>query len=409
MSVEAAEVARAFAEDATVDGIGPADAASAAGGASAVDAVSAADAASAVDAVSAADAVSAVDAVSAAGGASDALRRPLRDLRISVTDRCNLRCSYCMPREAFGAGYRFLAHDELLSFEQIASLAAAFARNGVRKIRVTGGEPLLRRDLPQLVQRLVAVPGIQEVALTTNGWLLARHARALARAGLHRVTVSLDSLDARVLEQMGGGRGGPRRVLAGIDAATEAGLQPIKVNMVVRRNVNESCVLAMARRFRHTPQILRFIEYMDVGSTNGWSPQDVVPAAQIVAAIGRRWPLTPLAPTASGEVARRYAYADGAGEVGIISPVSEPFCGGCTRARLSADGRLHTCLFARAGHDLRALLREGVDQDELALRIGQTWARRSDRYSAERFDARTAGAARAHGQAPKPEMSYLGG
>jgi cyclic pyranopterin phosphate synthase len=342
---------------------------------------------------------------------SDGLGRPLRDLRISVTDRCNLRCSYCMPREAFGAGYRFLDRDELLSFEEIVRVASAFARAGVRKLRLTGGEPLLRRELPSLVRRLVAVPGIEEVALTTNGWLLARHAAALADAGLHRVTVSLDSLDPRVLEQMGGGTRGPQRVLAGIDAAVEAGLQPVKVNMVVRRRVNEDCVVAMAQRFRGSGHVLRFIEYMDVGSTNEWRPDDVVPAAEILAAIGRRWPLRPLPARGCGEVATRHAYVDGAGEIGVIASVSKPFCGDCTRARLSADGKLFTCLFAHRGEDLRSLLREGGGDEQLGSRIAQTWGARTDRYSAERSRAQRLEDAASPSQmpAPKLEMSYIGG
>ncbi|MHB1468917.1 MAG: GTP 3',8-cyclase MoaA [Solirubrobacteraceae bacterium] len=345
---------------------------------------------------------------SRARAASDRLDRALRDLRISVTDRCNLRCSYCMPREAFGADHRFLPHDELLSFDQIVAVASAATTLGVRKIRLTGGEPLLRRELPALVERLVALPAIEEVALTTNGWLLARHARSLADAGLHRVTVSLDSLDSRVLERMGGGRRGPERVLAGIEAAADAGLRPIKVNMVVRRGVNESCILAMAERFRATGHVLRFIEYMDVGSTNGWREENVVPAAETLAAIARRWPLRPLGRQQRGEVARRYAYEDGAGEIGVISSVSEPFCGECTRARLSADGMLYTCLFARGGLDLRAPLRDGADEQALATLIERAWSRRADRYSAERSRARTRADA-APAREPKPEMSYIGG
>ncbi|HTU79520.1 MAG TPA: GTP 3',8-cyclase MoaA [Solirubrobacteraceae bacterium] len=337
----------------------------------------------------------------------DRLDRPLRDLRISVTDRCNLRCRYCMPREVYGAGFRFLPRAQLLSFEEIARLARLFVGLGVRKIRLTGGEPLLRRDLERLVAMLREIDGLAEVALTTNGVLLAGRARALASAGLTRVTVSLDALEDEALARIADAPLSARAVLAGIDAAADAGLEPIKVNMVVRRGLNEDCVAGMAERFRHTPVVLRFIEYMDVGSSNGWRAQDVVPAPEILSTLRARWPLQALAPAVAGEVATRYRYRDGAGEVGVIHSVSEPFCGGCTRARLSAEGRLFTCLFARRGHDLRALLRAGASDAELERHVREVWRGRSDRYSAERSAERSPESASE--QPPKIEMSYIGG
>jgi cyclic pyranopterin phosphate synthase len=354
----------------------------------------------------------------------DTLDRPLRDLRISVTDRCNLRCGYCMPREVYGADHVFMARSELLSFEEIARLTRVLAAQGVNKLRLTGGEPLLRRDLERLVETLASIEGISDVALTTNGLLLAGKARSLADAGLSRVTVSLDTLDEKTLRLMSDAPISATRVLEGIDAAAAAGLSPLKVNMVVRRGFNEDGVLAMAEHFRHGPQILRFIEYMDVGSTNGWRVEDVVPAAEVLAAIGRRWRLEPLAPAREGEVATRYRYSDGGGEIGVIHSVSEPFCGSCTRARLSADGKLFTCLFARGGHDLRALLRAGASERELAECTHAIWTGRKDRYSAERAVSERAMAERAvservmteprvleptSGQPAKLEMSYIGG
>ncbi len=334
----------------------------------------------------------------------DTLDRPLRDLRISVTDRCNLRCPYCMPREAFGPGHAFLERSELLSFEEIARVAAILADHGVRKLRLTGGEPLLRRGLEQLVEMLAEIDGIEDLALTTNGLLLASRAEALARAGLDRVTVSLDALDEGTLRSMSDTPISPQRILDGIEAAAAAGLGPVKVNMVVRRGFNEHQVQAMAARFRGTPHVLRFIEYMDVGSSNGWQLGEVVPASEIVAVIGERWPLEPLAPSHDGEVASRYRYRDGAGEIGLIHSVSSPFCGGCTRARLSADGRLFTCLFAREGHDVRTLVRGGGDDAELAKRLSAIWGARNDRYSALR-SATTPSPT----HEPKVEMSYIGG
>jgi GTP 3',8-cyclase len=336
----------------------------------------------------------------------DLIDRPLRDLRISVTDRCNLRCRYCMPREVYGPGYEFLARGELLSFEEITRLTRVLAAQGVQKLRLTGGEPLLRPRLEHLVEMLAGIEGITDVALTTNGLLLAGKARSLADAGLSRVTVSLDALEDATLHTISDTPISAARVLRGIDAAVAAGLNPVKVNMVVRRGLNEECVPAMAERFRHGRQVLRFIEYMDVGSSNGWRSEDVVPGAEILAAISARWPLQALAARYHGEVATRYRYLDGGGEIGVIHSVSEPFCGSCTRARLSADGKLFTCLFARRGHDMRALLRgeEGEDDAAIAQRTRAIWTGRSDRYSPERT---------LHTPAPeqreKVEMSYIGG
>jgi cyclic pyranopterin phosphate synthase len=343
----------------------------------------------------------------------DRLGRPLEDLRISVTDRCNLRCRYCMPREVFGAGYRFLAREQLLSFEEVERVAAVAASLGVRKLRLTGGEPLLRRDLERLVEMLVRVSGVQEVAMTTNGLLLARHARALARAGLTRVTVSLDALDDQTLARVADAPISAGRVIAGIDAALAAGLEPVKVNMVVRRGLNDRCVAAMAQRFRGGPVALRFIEYMDVGSSNGWREEEMVPAERIRREIDSRWPLQALPRGRAGDVASRYRYRDGAGEVGFVHSVSKPFCDRCVRARLSADGKLYTCLFARRGHDLRALLRGGASDGELSERMRAIWRSRADRYSAERSQApreiAREAARGAEQREAKVEMSYIGG
>jgi GTP 3',8-cyclase len=330
----------------------------------------------------------------------DRLGRPIRDLRISVTDRCNFRCVYCMPKEVFGRDYPFLPRAELLTFEEIERLARTFAGLGVEKIRITGGEPLLRRDLETLLGMLAAVPGV-DLTLTTNGALLARKAQALKDAGLDRITVSLDSLDDETFRTMNDVDFPVERVLAGIDAALAAGLDPVKVNVVVKRGVNEDGVLPMARAFRGTGVVLRFIEYMDVGHTNGWRLDDVVPADEIVAAIAEEHPLEPLEAQYRGEVANRWRYADGSGEIGVIASVTRPFCGDCTRARLSADGKLHTCLFATRGHDLRALVRGGASDAELTETIAGIWAVRDDRYS----ELRTAETA----DLPKVEMSYIGG
>jgi cyclic pyranopterin phosphate synthase len=332
--------------------------------------------------------------------AIDRLRRPLRDLRISVTDRCNFRCVYCMPKEVFGRDYAFLPREELLSFEEIERLARVFAAHGVEKIRLTGGEPLVRRDLESLVVMLARIDGL-DLTLTTNGSLLSRKAQALADAGLGRITVSLDSLDDEVFRAMNDVDFPVERVLAGIEAAAAAGLAPVKVNMVVRRGLNEDSVLPMARYFREAGHTLRFVEYMDVGHTNGWRLDDVVPAAKLVAAIDAELPLEPVAPAYRGEVARRWRYRDGGGEIGLIASVTQPFCGDCTRARVSADGQLYTCLFALRGHDLRGVLRSGASDDELSRAIGDVWRVREDRYS----DLRTAETA----DISKVEMSYIGG
>jgi cyclic pyranopterin phosphate synthase len=329
----------------------------------------------------------------------DTLGRPLRDLRISVTDRCNFRCVYCMPKEVFGRGYRFMDRKELLTFEELDRLARVFAGLGVEKVRITGGEPLLRRDLERLVARLAAIGGL-DLTLTTNGALLAQKARALAEAGLRRITVSLDSLDDATFRAMNDVDFPVERVLEGIDEAAAAGL-PVKVNAVVKRGSNDGHVVGLARHFRGTGHVLRFIEFMDVGATNGWRLDDVVPAAEILAAVDAEFPLEPVEPAYRGEVARRWRYRDGAGEIGIIASVTQPFCGDCTRARISAEGRLYTCLFASTGHDLRALVRSGAGDDELRERVAAIWTRRADRYS----ELRTAGTR----MVPKVEMSYIGG
>ena len=329
----------------------------------------------------------------------DRLGRPIRDLRISVTDRCNFRCVYCMPKEVFGRDYPFLPRAELLTFEEIERLARTFAGLGVEKIRITGGEPLLRRDLETLLAMLAAIPGV-DLTLTTNGALLARKAQALRDAGLNRITVSLDSLDDETFRAMNDVDFPVERVLAGIDAALAAGLEPVKVNVVVKRGLNEASVLDIARRFRGTGHTVRFIEYMDVGASNGWRLDDVVPAAEIVSMIGAEFPLEPLEAAYRGEVAERYRYLDGAGEIGVIASVTQPFCGDCTRARISADGKLYTCLFAVRGHDLRALLRSDSSGD-LEETIRAVWERRADRYS----ELRTAETSALR----KVEMSYIGG
>jgi cyclic pyranopterin phosphate synthase len=336
---------------------------------------------------------------------ADTLARPLRDLRISVTDRCQFRCTYCMPREVFGRDFVFLPRDQLLTFEELTRLARIFAGLGVRKLRLTGGEPLLRRDLDKLVAMLAGIGGIGDIALTTNGALLAGKAQALAAAGLRRVTVSLDSLDDPVFMALNDAGFPVARVLEAIAAAARAGLAPVKVNMVVRRGVNEQSVLPMAAHFRHSGHVLRFIEYMDVGTTNGWRLDDVVPAAEVISLIGGQWPLESADPAYPGEVARRYRYRDGAGEIGVIASVTQPFCRGCTRARLSADGQLYTCLFAAAGHDLRGPLRAGASDKALREQIGAIWARRADRYS----ERRTRHTSRVQRVQPKVEMSHIGG
>jgi cyclic pyranopterin phosphate synthase len=332
---------------------------------------------------------------------TDLLGRPMRDLRVSVTDRCNFRCVYCMPKEAFGRDHAFLPRAEILDFEEIERVVRAAVALGVRKVRLTGGEPLVRRNLEELVSMLAAIPGIEDLTLTTNASLLASRAQDLADAGLHRVTVSLDALDDETFMAMNDVGFGVARVLEGIAAADATGLGPVKVNTVVRRGLNEHAVLDLAERFRGTDTVVRFIEYMDVGHTNGWRLDDVVPAADVVAMIGARWPLEPIESAYRGEVAQRWRYRDGAGEVGVISSVTQPFCGDCTRARLSADGQLFTCLFATTGHDLRGLLRSGVADDGLAEGLRAIWTGRSDRYS-ELRSLETV-------DLPKVEMSFIGG
>ena len=331
----------------------------------------------------------------------DRLGRRLHDLRISVTDRCNFRCTYCMPSEIFGRDYAFLPRAEILTFEEITRLARLFVGLGVRKLRLTGGEPLVRRDLPDLVAKLAAIEGVEDIALTTNGALLRAQSRSLREAGLRRVTVSLDSLDDAVFGAMNGVRFPVARVLDGIAAAREVGLAPVKVNMVVKRGVNEESVLPMARYARAHGLTLRLIEFMDVGQSNGWRLADVVPAAELVERIAGEFALEPVPPAYPGEVATRWRYADGAGEIGIIASVSQPFCGACTRARLSAKGELFTCLFAASGTDLRALLRGGSSDDELGAAIAGRWRARGDRYS-ELRSAETTGLRRV-------EMFAIGG
>jgi len=331
---------------------------------------------------------------------TDTLNRPLRDLRISVTDRCNFRCVYCMPKEVFGPDHAYLERDEILSFEEITRLARAFIGCGVEKIRLTGGEPLVRRDLPHLVGLLSALPGL-DLALSTNGSLLIQQAAALKRAGLQRVNVSLDSLDDTIFKAMNGVGFPVAQVLAGIEAALAVGLGPVKVNMVVKRGLNEASLLPMAGHFRERGCILRFIEYMDVGHTNRWQMDEVVPAAEIIRRINAQWPLEPAGPVYRGEVAQRWRYRDGRGEIGLVASVTQPFCQDCSRARISAEGKAYTCLFATQGHDLRSLLRSGIADEALSDAIAKLWQRRTDRYS-ERRSERTR-------LLPKVEMSHLGG
>ncbi len=338
-------------------------------------------------------------------GPTDTLGRAMRDVRISVTDRCNFRCTYCMPKEIFGKDYAFLPKDQVLSFEEIERLARSFVSLGVEKLRITGGEPLVRRDLPDLIAMLAALrtPDGRELdlTLTTNGSALRALARPLADAGLRRVSVSLDSLDDAVFGAMNGIDFPVARVLDGIDAAFEAGLTPVKVNMVVRRGINEASILPMAAWARERGIILRFIEYMDVGHSNGWRLDEVVPAGEIVERIAAEWPVEPAEPTYRGEVAGRWSYADGAGEFGVISSVTQPFCRDCTRARISAEGKLYTCLFAVEGHDLREPLRAGASDQDLTDLIETIWLRRGDRYSELRSAATST--------LPKIEMFAMGG
>jgi cyclic pyranopterin phosphate synthase len=314
----------------------------------------------------------------------DTFKRPLRDLRISVTDKCNFRCPYCMPIEVYGDDYRFAPKSSVLTFEEIERLARLFVRAGIEKIRLTGGEPLLRRGLPDLIARLAAVPGLQDLTLTTNGWFLPQMAADLKRAGLRRITVSVDSLDDAVFGRMNGRGYSVARVLEGIEAARAAGLAPVKVNCVVKRGENEADIVALARHFRPLGVIVRYIEYMDVGNRNGWRREDVVAAKDIVARIHAEFPLEPAEPNYRGEVAARYRYRDGSGEIGVISSITQPFCGDCSRARLSTNGQLITCLFADQGADLLGPLRAGAPDADLLEAIAATWRKRTDRYSEER-------------------------
>lgn len=333
---------------------------------------------------------------------TDRLNRPLRDLRISVTDRCNFRCVYCMPKEIFGANYPFLAKEETLTFEEITRLARLFAANGVQKLRITGGEPLVRRNLEELIGMLSEIEGIDDIAMTTNGSMLTpKKAATLKAAGLNRVTVSLDSLDDDVFKSMNDVNFPVARVLGAVDNALAAGLEPVKIDMVVKCGMNDGSVVEMARRFKGTGIILRFIEFMDVGTTNGWKMDDVVSAAEILEMIGQEWAVAPVDPNYYGEVADRYRYLDGSGEFGIIASVTQPFCGSCTRARLSADGQLFTCLFGTRGHDFRAMLRDESSDGEISAFVQRVWGNRSDRYSEVRSENTI--------HLKKVEMSRIGG
>ncbi len=333
----------------------------------------------------------------------DALGRPLRDLRISVTDRCNFRCTYCMPKAQFGSDHAFLPRSNVLSFEEITRLARVFASLGVEKIRLTGGEPLVRRGLENLIEQLAQVPGIADISLTTNGSLLGRDmAQRLLDAGLRRITISLDALDDATFQAINDVKFPVAKVLAAIDNAAAVGLSPIKINMVVKRGLNDSCIEAMARHFRGSGHVLRFIEYMDVGNANGWRMDDVVSAAEIAQRVGALWPIEPLAGHYRGEVARRWRYLDGGGEIGLIASVTQPFCGDCSRARLSAEGVLYTCLFSSGGVDLRSLLRQGSEDAQLHARLASVWFGRRDRYSELRSQTTP-------GLRPKVEMSHIGG
>ena len=332
----------------------------------------------------------------------DAMQRPLRDLRISVTDRCTFRCTYCMPKEIFGRDYVFLARDELLSFEEITRLTRVFVKLGVRKVRLTGGEPTLRRDFDKLVGMLADIDGLEDIAMTTNGSLLTLDkAMALKAAGLTRATLSLDSLDEATFQSMNDVGFPVAKVLEAIDNAATASLTPVKIDMVVKRGVNDHDIVPMARHFRGSGHILRFIEYMDVGTTNGWRLEDMVSAKEILDTLQQEWPLEPVNPNYFGEVAERYRYQDGQGEVGIIASVTRAFCGACTRARLTADGELFTCLFGNHGHDLRSIIRNGADNDELEAAIRDIWSVRADRYSEIRSEDTIS--------LRKVEMSKIGG
>ena len=331
----------------------------------------------------------------------DTRKRPLRDLRISVMDRCNFRCPYCMPEDKYHRHFQFLHKDERLSFAEIVRLARLFVDRGVTKLRLTGGEPLLRRGLVDLIGELSLIDGVEDLALTTNGIMLPQQAAGLKAAGLDRVTVSFDSLDPDIFRMMSGGRGSPEQVLEGIDAAVEAGLTPVKLNTVIQRGVNDETVHSLLERFRGTGVVVRFIEFMDVGTLNDWDENQLVPSAELLERIQQRWAMEPLDANYRGEVAQRYRYADGLGEIGFISSVTQPFCGDCTRARLSSEGSIYTCLFANKGVDLRGPMREGVDDAVLGQIIDGVWRKRTDRYSEVRSEL--------SGEREKIEMYYIGG
>ncbi|AJP49520.1 hypothetical protein PG1C_07925 [Rugosibacter aromaticivorans] len=335
----------------------------------------------------------------------DTRKRPLRDLRISVTDRCNFRCVYCMPKTVFGRDYPFLSRNDLLSFEEIERIARVFVAQGVEKIRLTGGEPLLRRGLEKLIEQLARLP--VEITLTTNGALLAKKAQTLKEAGLHRITVSLDALDDVIFKRMNDVDFAVSDVLHGIEAAAAAGL-PIKINCVVKRGTNDSQILPLARHFRHSDHVLRFIEYMDVGNSNGWRMAEVLPSTEVIALIQAEFPLEAIDARYAGEVAARWRYLDGAGEIGVISSVTQAFCSSCTRARLSTEGKLYTCLFAQQGHDVRSLLRGDKNDDDLSRAIAGVWRARSDNYSEMRSEIRTEKTGEI-AKIQKIEMSYIGG
>ena len=335
----------------------------------------------------------------------DRFQRPLRDLRISVTDRCNFRCPYCMPAEIFGERYQFLPRPELLSFEEIARLTRVIVRLGALKVRLTGGEPLLRQDIEKLVAMLVDIDGVDDLAMTTNAYLLPQKLPALKSAGLKRLTISLDTLDDEIFRRMNGGRSGVDKVLAGIDAAEAAGFKPLKINAVVQRGLNDHTLVDLARFFRERGHILRFIEYMDVGNKNGWKMDEVLPSAEVVARIHAELPLEPVAGNYLGEVARRYRYQDGSGEIGLISSVTQPFCGSCTRMRLSPEGQLFTCLFATQGTDLRGPLRAGASDEDIEMIIRNTWGKRIDRYS----ELRSSLSDDLRDSRKKVEMYHIGG
>jgi len=334
----------------------------------------------------------------------DRLGRPLHDLRLSVMDRCNFRCPYCMPADQYHEDFRFLHSSERLSFAEIVRLARLFVQLGVKKIRITGGEPLLRPEIEELIGELSLLEGVEDLALTTNGILLAQHAAGLKAAGLDRVTVSLDSIDEEIFKRMSGGRGGLDRVLDGIVAAQDAGLDPVKLNVVVKRGVNDEGAMELVEHFRNTGVVVRFIEYMDVGTMNHWRPEDTVSSRELLERFSEKWPLRPVDPSYRGEVANRYEFTDGAGEIGFVSSVTEPFCRDCTRARLSSDGKLFNCLFANKGLDLRAVLRDGVTDEDLLNMIHEAWAARGDRYSELRASLRSS-----RDEPQRVEMYYIGG